>query len=268
MGFYYNKQLGQNFLQDSKVAEQIVSTAGDLKDCNVIEIGPGFGILSRIILNYPIKQLISIEKDERFIALHEDLMQKYKEKYKIVNADALSVDEREITTKPVKIIANLPYNISIILLFKWIEYINFFDKLTLMFQKEVAERITSGPGSKNYGSISIIIQFLCEVKYEFTVPASLFRPQPKVNSAVISITPRTKTLAETRKETLQKITKILFNHRRKMLRVSLKQLTNSVKEVLNQVNIEATLRPEELTIEQFCSLANAIDGLDESSEIK
>ena len=263
MGFYYNKQLGQNFLQDSEIAEQIVSAAGDLKDCNVIEIGPGFGILSKIIVNYPVKQLISIEKDRRFVTIYEDLMQKYREKCKIINTDALSIDEREIVAKPVKIIANLPYNISTILLFKWIEYINFFNKLTLMFQKEVAERIISSPGSKSYGSISVIVQWLCEVKYEFTVPARLFKPQPKVNSAVISIIPRAKPAIEACRETLQKITKMLFSHRRKMLRVSLRQITNSAKEVLNQTNIEETLRPEELTIEQFCSLANAIDRLNE-----
>ncbi len=252
------KWLGQNFILSSDITDKIVALAGDLKDFNIIEIGPGLGSLTRSILKSNPKHLLSIEKDESLIKEHDKLIADYKSKYCIFNADALHVKERELIDQPVKVIANLPYNVSVVLLLKWLEDINFFTSLTLMFQKEVADRIVAKPNSKSYGRLSILTQLFCDVHKEFDLKPAVFFPQPKVDSSVITITPLSIPRFLVDINTLKKVMNVVFNKRRKMLSTSLKEIVCDVSVVLDAAGIQGNERPEDLNIEQFCKLANAI----------
>ncbi len=160
------KSLGQNFLLSQEVAKKVVDLAGDLEGFNVIEIGPGYGSLTREILKRNPKSLLSIEKDSNLVKQHNQLLNYYPKKYRIIQADALFITEKNLIEHPVKVIANLPYNVSVALFLKWLNNINFFTSFTLTFQKEVANRIAAKPNSKNYGYLSIISQLLCDIKIE------------------------------------------------------------------------------------------------------
>ncbi|WP_410519847.1 16S rRNA (adenine(1518)-N(6)/adenine(1519)-N(6))-dimethyltransferase RsmA [Candidatus Mesenet endosymbiont of Agriotes lineatus] len=252
------KKLGQNFILSSDITDKIAALAGDLSEFNVIEVGPGFGSLTRSILKCSPKYLLSIEKDESLILKHSSLIENYVGKYQILNADALHVKERELVDKPVKVIANLPYNVSVVLLLKWLEDINFFTSLTLMFQKEVADRIVATPNSKSYGRLSILTQLFCDVKKEFDLKPEVFFPKPKVDSAVVTITPLPSPRFSVDICTLKKVMNAVFNKRRKMLSSSLKEISHNTDALLNATEIEGSKRPEDLNIEQFCKLANAL----------
>lgn len=253
------KKLGQNFILSSDITDKIVALAGDLSDFNVIEVGPGFGSLTRSILKANPKYLLSIEKDESLILKHSNLIENYGGKYQILNADALHVKEQELVDKPVKVIANLPYNISVVLLLKWLEDINFFTSLTLMFQKEVADRIVATSNSKSYGRLSILIQLFCDVKKEFDLKPEVFFPKPKVDSSVIAITPLPMPRFSVDIHALKKVMNVVFSKRRKMLSSSLKEVSHNANALLDAAEIEGNKRPEDLSIEQFCKLANALN---------
>ncbi|XGA08567.1 MAG: 16S rRNA (adenine(1518)-N(6)/adenine(1519)-N(6))-dimethyltransferase RsmA [Wolbachia endosymbiont of Xenopsylla cheopis] len=253
-----NKKLGQNFILSSDVTDKIAALAGDLSEFNVIEVGPGFGSLTRSILECNPKYLLSIEKDESLISKHSSLIENYDGKYQILNADALHVKEQELIDKPVKVIANLPYNVSVVLLLKWLEDINFFTGLTLMFQKEVADRIVATPNSKSYGRLSILTQLFCDVKKEFDLKPEAFFPKPKVDSSIVTITPLPAPRFSVDICTLKKVMNTVFSKRRKMLSSSLKEISHDTGALLNAVEIEGNKRPEDLSIEQFCRLANAL----------
>ncbi len=158
------KSLGQNFILSSEITKKIVALAGSLENFNVIEIGPGYGALTREILVHNPKSLLSIEKDRDLVKHHDQLLNEHQGKYRIIEADALHIIEEELIERPVKVIANLPYNISVALFLKWLDSIKFFTSLTLMFQKEVADRITARPNSKDYGPLSVLSQLLCDIK--------------------------------------------------------------------------------------------------------
>ncbi len=159
-----------------------------------------------------------------------------------------------------KIIANLPYNISTVLLFKWLDNLEYIESMTLMFQKEVADRIISPPNKKSYGRISVMCQWLCNIKHELDLSPDLFTPSPKVYSSVITLTPRHTPLAPANKKILEKLCAVLFQQRRKMLRGSLKQLTKNPEVLLDKAGIDSTLRPEQLSVEDFCRLAMAYES--------
>ncbi|WP_349967583.1 16S rRNA (adenine(1518)-N(6)/adenine(1519)-N(6))-dimethyltransferase RsmA [Wolbachia endosymbiont of Armadillidium arcangelii] len=252
------KSLGQNFILSNEITKRIVALAGSLKDFNVIEIGPGYGALTREILAYNPKFLLSIEKDSNLVKHHEQLLNEHKGKYRIIEADALNVVEKELVECPVKVIANLPYNISVVLFLKWLNNIKFFTSLTLMFQKEVAERITAEPNSKDYGSLSVLSQLLCDIKKEFDIESKEFFPRPKVYSSVITVKPLSNLRFAVNLETLTKLTRAVFAQRRKMLRNSLQSITSDVSTILENAKLSGDERPESLTIEQFCLLANNI----------
>nr|CAH7740610.1 unnamed protein product [Callosobruchus chinensis] len=241
------KSLGQNFILSNEIIKRIVALAGSLKDFNVIEIGPGYGALTREILAYNPKFLLSIEKDSSLVKHHEQLLNEHQGKYRIIEADALNVVEKELVECPVKVIANLPYNISVALFLKWLNNIKFFTNLTLMFQKEVAERITAEPNSKDYGSLSVLSQLLCDIKKEFDIePKEFFQDQKYILQFAVNL------------ETLTKLTRAMFAQRRKMLRNSLQSITSDVSTTLENAKLSGDERPESLTIEQFCLLANNI----------
>ena len=246
------KNLGQNFLLDQIITDKIVNVSRMKPGDDVLEIGPGPGGLTRSILFKNPKKLIAIEQDSRCILALEELKEIYPQ-LEIINGDALEGCDLALT-KP-KIIANLPYNIGTALLLKWFKKIDFWDSMTLMFQKEVAERIAASPGCKSYGRLSVISQLLCDTELHFEIAPELFFPPPKVTSAVISLYPKPVQQSSEVIEAVQLVCRILFNQRRKMLRSTLKQLHQDVEMLVNKTDITLTQRPEELSVNQFVQIA-------------
>lgn len=247
-GLIAKKNLGQNFLFDLNVTRQIVDGAGDISGLNIIEVGPGPGGLTQAILERDIKHLYAIEFDERAI---EALKSLNNPKLDVIQADALHIDLRKYP-QPCAIMANLPYNIATKLLTNWLEYPTYFKSMTLMFQKEVAERIAAVPRTKDYGRLSVITQWLCETEILFDIPPHAFVPAPKVTSSVIRITPRKQPLFPADKKKLENVLRVAFGQRRKMLRSSLKSLNLN----WDALGIDPSRRAEELSIEEFCKIAN------------
>ncbi|WP_395462796.1 16S rRNA (adenine(1518)-N(6)/adenine(1519)-N(6))-dimethyltransferase RsmA [Wolbachia endosymbiont of Cantharis cryptica] len=247
------KSLGQNFILSSEITKRIVVLAGNLENFNVIEIGPGYGALTREILANNPKFLLAIEKDSNLVKCHDQLLNEHQGKCRIIEADALHVMEEELIERPVKVIANLPYNVSVALFLKWLNNIKFFTSLTLMFQKEVADRIIARPNSKDYGSLSVLSQLLCNIRKEFDIEPKEFFPRPKVHSSVITVNPLPTQRFAVNLEVLTKLTRAVFAQRRKMLRNSLQNVTSNA---LENAKLSGNERPENLTIEQFCLLAN------------
>lgn len=254
-----DKKLGQNFLFDQNLTDKIVRQAGKLQGKTVIEIGPGPGLLTRSILAAGVKKLYAVEKDPRCIAALQDYLVPVSEgRLEIVAEDALHTDLYTRLAPPLTVIANLPYNISTELLFRWLDNIERYECLTLMFQREVAMRIMAKPHTKDYGRLSIKAQWLCEVEHGFDIPPSAFYPPPKVTSTVITLTPRPRPLAQADSEALDRLCKATFGQRRKTLKVSLKQLCKEPAEVLARAGIDPMRRPEELSVEEFCTLARVL----------
>ena len=259
-GLGARKSLGQHFLLDSAITDRIALYAGDLKDCNVIEIGPGPGGLTRSLLKAGAKKLYVIEKDDRCIAVMENVQTVAGDRLEILHGDALDIDLIATMPAPRKIVANLPYNSGTQMLINWLDavYANgagAFTSLTLMFQKEVAERIVATHGNKDYGRLSVLSQWLCECRYDFELPPEAFSPPPKVTSAVITLTPRLKPLVDVSKEALELVVAKAFGQRRKMLRSALKGLAVPVEELLEKAGIDGSLRAEQLDVVTLCRLA-------------
>ena len=250
------KSLGQNFILDKNFTDKILRSISNLDDCEILEIGPGPGSLSRSILDTKIKKLVAIEKDERCFEALQELQNFYGNRFKLINADALAIDETKIfnQNQKFKIIANLPYNIGTILLFKWLKIANRISSMHLMLQKEVVERIVAKPNSEHYGRLAVMVNFLCETKMLFTVNRLVFNPPPKVTSAIIEIMPRTKPLFDVEFFKLEKVVAAAFNQRRKMIKSSLKSLNKNSEEILKELGIKPELRAENLTIEDFCRI--------------
>jgi 16S rRNA (adenine1518-N6/adenine1519-N6)-dimethyltransferase len=254
------KSLGQNFILDKNFTDKIVNSVVDLDDCEVLEVGPGPGSLTRSILDSKIKKLVAIEKDPRCLELLKELQNFYGDRFEILNADALKIDETQFFSedKKFKIIANLPYNIGTVLIFKWLKIAPRISSMTLMLQKEVVERIIAKPNSEHYGRLAVMVNFLCETKMVFTVNPMVFTPPPKVTSAIIEIIPKTQPLFDVAFEKLALVTATAFNQRRKMIKSSLKSLNKNVEEVLKELKIDPQLRAENLSIEDFCRIAQVI----------
>jgi len=240
---FTKKSFGQHFIFDLNLTAKIARCAGDLSSCTVLEIGPGPGALTRSILLAGAKKVIAIEKDSRVLPLLQEIKNAAGERLEIIHGDALEIAEENLAAGDIKIISNLPYNISTPLLFKWLDKINLFSGLTLMFQKEVADRIAAVPGSKDYGRISILTQWLAEVRTEFDIPPDAFIPPPKVTSTVVNIIPYLKPLYPAKKEILKKICEV-FNQRRKILRGSLKKITADPARLLEIAGIDPERRPD------------------------
>lgn len=252
------KSLGQNFLLDLNITKKIASLAGDLTNKHVIEIGPGPGGLTRALLNLG-AYVTAIETDKRCKPALEQLQNIYKKRFKLIFGDALTQNYNELAkiyaTKP-KIIANLPYNISTKLLTNWLLIDSFFyESLTLMFQKEVAQRITAFPGSKHYGRLSVLAAWRTNAKIVYNLPPQAFTPPPKVDSAVVHITIKNN-IIDVKAQNLELVTKLAFEQRRKMLRKSLSKING--EQILNKLNIDSTLRAENLTVEQFIAIAQQL----------
>jgi 16S rRNA (adenine1518-N6/adenine1519-N6)-dimethyltransferase len=261
-GLAAKKSLGQNFLLDLNLTGRI-ARAADAMASTVYEVGPGPGGLTRALLAEGATRVIAVERDERCIAALAELAQAYPGKLEIVSGDAMAIDEAALlrqcgSSEPLRIAANLPYNIASSLLVKWLtaeSWPPFWQSLTLMFQKEVAERIAAGPGDHGYGRLSVLTGWRAKAKILFDVSRSAFVPPPKVTSSVIRIEPLAEPVAPANLHDLEKVTAAAFGQRRKMLRQSLKTLTPDAIGLLAAAGIEPTLRAENLSVTDFAALA-------------
>lgn len=244
------KSLGQNFLLDLNLTAKIARAAGDLAEKNVIEIGPGPGGLTRALLDTNAHHVYAIERDDRCIAALESLVVASNGRLTILPADALEIDLSTLCPAPRAIVANLPYNIATPLLISWLRQMDNFDSMTLMFQKEVAERLCALPRTKAYGRLSVIAQWKANVKKMFDIPPAAFTPPPKVTSSVVRFLPRPKTDSVSF-DVMEKLTAAAFGQRRKMLRQSLKALVPDVEAFLKKADVPATARAEEIDVAGF-----------------
>ena len=255
------KSLGQNFLLDLNLTSKIARYARNLEQSDVLEIGPGPGGLTRSLLNEGARKVVAIEKDTRCIAALEEIQAKFTEKLKIVQGDALSTEVRQYLTHPVQIIANLPYNVGTELLVRWLNsttWPSFWQSMTLMFQKEVAHRIVASPGSKAYGRLSVMAQWRCNTKIAFNIPATAFTPPPKVESSIVHFEALKEPRFPAEVNKLEFVVSKAFNQRRKMLRGALKGHFKNVEEGLLAIGVVPTKRAENVTIQEFCLMAQIL----------
>jgi 16S rRNA (adenine1518-N6/adenine1519-N6)-dimethyltransferase len=252
------KSLGQNFLLDLNLTGKVARQAGDLKDQTVIEVGPGPGGLTRALLAQG-ANVIAIERDERCLAALQEISDHYQGRLRVIAGDALDTDFAALADgSKVKIVANLPYNVGTQLLVSWLlsePWPPFYASLTLMFQREVAERIVARPGSDACGRLGVLAGWRTEAKITFDVPPQAFTPPPKVTSSVVHLVPRAAPLA-CDAAVLGRVTQAAFGQRRKMLRQSIKSLGGEA--LLAKVGIDPTRRAETLSIEEFVALSNAL----------
>ena len=257
------KQLGQNFLLDLNLTAKIARQAGDLSGTDVLEIGPGPGGLTRGLLAEGARHVLAIEKDERALPALAEIAEAYPGRLTVIHGDALQVDPRAHLTPPIRIVANLPYNVGTELLVRWLtppRWPPFWQSLTLMFQKEVAERIVAKPGSKAYGRLALLAQWRTDARVVMHLPPEAFVPPPKIHSAVVHLTALPEPRYPADPAVLSRVTAAAFNQRRKMLRSSLKGLHPQIETLLEQVGIPPTARAEEIGLEQFCALARALEA--------
>lgn len=259
-GLSARRSLGQNFLLDLNITRRIARAAGPLKDATVLEIGPGPGGLTRALLEEGARKVVAVERDDRCISALEQVAAVADGRLHIVAGDALSVDIAALAAKhgTLRVVANLPYNISTPLLIGWLKQLSLFDRFVLMFQSEVADRLAAQPGSKAYGRLSVAAQWRCEVRPLFTLPPRAFTPAPKVASTVVELTPRSAPLAEADPDILEEVVAAAFGQRRKMLRAALKGVYADPQAVLTGVGIAPEARAETVGIEGFCSLARVL----------
>lgn len=257
-GLQPSKTLGQNFILDQNITDKIARSAGDLTSVNVLEIGPGPGGLTRSLLIANAKHITALELDPRCVKALHYLTDVYPERLDVIQADAMEFDFSDLKG-PVKVVANLPYNVGTQILIKLLEYLPQISSMTLMFQKEVGERICAQVGTSDYGRLGVLIQWLCDAKMIFDLPPSAFVPAPKVYSTVVHITPLANPRYEASRESLEKVLRVTFNNRRKMLRATLKSILQDPIASLESIQIDPTKRPEELTVQEFCKIANLLD---------
>ena len=245
------RNLGQHFLLDANLTDRIARAAGDLGEVTVVEIGPGPGGLTRSLLAAGAARVVAVEKDPRCVAAIRELAENFPSRLHVVEADALECDICALAPVPRRIVANLPYNIATPLLIKWLHVAPQLLGMTLMVQKEIADRLTAAPRTSDYGRLSVIAQWLCKVQREFNVDRNAFTPPPKVTSTVVTLTPRSQPLAPAGWRSLEQVTAAAFGQRRKMLRGSLKALALDP----GAAGIDPTRRAEELSVKEFCALA-------------
>jgi 16S rRNA (adenine1518-N6/adenine1519-N6)-dimethyltransferase len=256
-----DKRLGQHFLLDSKLLAKIARAAGDLRGRTVLEVGPGPGGLTRALLAEGAARVIAIERDPRCIAALRELAQLASGRLEVIEADALTFDLAGLGVDRIAAVANLPYNIGTPLLLKWLDQIARFDTLCLMFQREVADRLGAAPGASAYGRLSVIVQWLCEVRILLHLPGRAFVPPPQVASSLVQLRPRASPLAPATKPALERVLAAAFGQRRKMLRASLKGLAPDPSELLEAAGVPATARAEEIDVAGFCGLARSYEAL-------
>jgi 16S rRNA (adenine1518-N6/adenine1519-N6)-dimethyltransferase len=256
-----DKRLGQHFLLDPQLLARIARAAGDLSGRTVLEVGPGPGGLTRALLAAGAGRVIAIERDPRCVAALRELADLAGGRLEVIEADALTYDLARLGAGRMTVVANLPYNIGTALLLNWLDQIERLETLTLMFQREVAERLAAAPGTGSYGRLSVIVQWLCEVQIVMHLPGRAFVPPPQVASSLVHLRPRAHPLAPADKPALERVLAAAFGQRRKMLRASLKSLTADPGRLLDAAGVPATARAEDIDVEGFCSLARSYQAL-------
>ena len=260
-GIAAKKALGQNFLLDLNLTAKIARSAGSLDGSDILEVGPGPGGLTRGLLAEGARRVLAVEKDARCLPALEEIAAVYPGRLTVLNADALEVDPTQHLTPPIRIVANLPYNVGTELLVRWLTpatWPPFWQSMTLMFQKEVAERIVAKPGSKAYGRLALLAYWRTDARIVMTLPPEAFTPAPKVHSAVVHLTALPEPRYPADPAVLNRIVAAGFNQRRKMLRSSLKSLSPDIERLLEESGIAPTARAEEISLEAFCRLARAL----------
>ncbi|TMM54797.1 16S rRNA (adenine(1518)-N(6)/adenine(1519)-N(6))-dimethyltransferase RsmA [Sulfitobacter sabulilitoris] len=255
------KSLGQNFLLDLNLTAKIARQAGDLSDCDVLEIGPGPGGLTRGLLAEGARHVLAIEKDRRCLPALAEIAAAYPGRLTVIEGDALEIDPLAHLTPPIRVAANLPYNVGTELLVRWLtppDWPPFWQSLTLMFQREVAERIVAGPGSKAYGRLAILAQWRSDARIAMQLPPEAFTPPPKVSSSVVHLTALARPRFDADAAVLSRVVAAAFNQRRKMLRAALKGVAPDIEDRLRAAGIAPTERAEQVSLEGFCALARAV----------
>ena len=257
------RQLGQNFLLDLNLTAKIARSAGDLSGCDVLEVGPGPGGLTRGLLAEGARRVLAVEKDARCLPALAEIAASVPGRLEVIVGDALEVDVLAHLRAPIKVVANLPYNVGTELLIRWLSpavWPPYWTSLTLMFQKEVAERIVAKPRTEHYGRLALLAQWRCSAAIVMMLPPEAFTPAPKVHSAVVQLTALPEPRFACDFAVLQRVTAMAFGQRRKMLRSSLKGMGPGIEGLLESVGIPPTARAEEIGLEQFCALARAVQA--------
>ncbi len=257
-GLSARKSLGQNFLLDLNLTAKIARQAGDLSGCDVLEIGPGPGGLTRGLLAEGARKVLAIEKDARCLPALAEIAAAYPGRLQVIEGDALEVDPLAHLTPPIRVAANLPYNVGTELLVRWLtppQWPPFWQSLTLMFQREVAERIVAQPGSKAYGRLAILASWRADARIVLNLPPEAFTPPPKVSSAVVHLTALETPRYPADAATLSRVVAAAFNQRRKMLRAALKGVAPDIEDRLIAAGLKPTDRAEQVPLEGFCALA-------------
>ncbi|MGR3591751.1 MAG: 16S rRNA (adenine(1518)-N(6)/adenine(1519)-N(6))-dimethyltransferase RsmA [Limimaricola soesokkakensis] len=260
-GLRAKKTLGQNFLLDLNLTARIARAAGDLAGSDILEIGPGPGGLTRGLLAEGARRVLAIEKDARCIPALEEIAARYPGRLQVIEGDALEIDPLVHLTPPIRVAANLPYNVGTELLVRWLtpkEWPPFWESLTLMFQREVAERIVAAPGSKAYGRLAILAQWRASARIVLDLPPQAFVPAPKVSSAVVHLTALPAPRFPADPAVLSRVVAAGFNQRRKMLRASLKGVAPGIEDHLAAAGIPPTERAEQVGLEAWCALARSV----------
>ena len=261
-GLSARKQLGQNFLLDLNLTGRIARAAGPLDCFTVLEIGPGPGGLTRALLCEGADRVVAIERDRRCIAAIREIAAAYPGRLEIIEGDATTIDIGKQITGPAKIVANLPYSVATPLMLDWLgtePWPPWFSSMTLMFQKEVAERIVAPAGLKSYGRLSVIAQWRTEARKLFDVDKSAFTPRPKVTSSIVQLVPRTRLENGCTLSGLERITAAAFGQRRKMLRSSLRNLPVDTEALISHAGLDPTRRAEQVSVSGFCRMASFLD---------
>lgn len=260
-GLFARKSMGQNFLLDLNLTAKIARLAGDISNSDILEIGPGPGGLTRGLLAERARRVLAVEKDNRCLPALQEIAAAYPDRLEIIMGDALDIDPLEHLTPPIRIVANLPYNVGTELLVRWLtppEWPPVWQSLTLMFQREVAQRITAQVGGKAYGRLALLAQWRAEPQIVMELPPEAFSPPPKVSSAVVHLTALPAPRYPADAKVLERVVAKAFNQRRKMMRAALKGLTPDLEDKLIAAGITPTDRAERVHLEQFCALAQII----------
>ncbi len=260
------KVFGQHFLNDSSVLHRIIALCGGLEQTHVVEVGPGPATLTQALLASDAASITGIEIDARFYPHLETVATESGGRFRLMQQDALEVDLTKAVVNPCAIVSNLPYNVGTALLLRWLETVHAtgnqaISMMVLMFQKEVADRVAAVPGTKDYGRLSVLSQWLCDVQEGFDIPPESFTPPPKVTSSVVRLIPHARPIYDVRKVALEKVLAAGFNQRRKMLRSALKSLNVNTEALLDDAEINPEARAETLTVKQWCRLGSTYDSL-------
>ena len=262
-GLSAKKSLGQNFLLDLNLTRRIARAAGPLAGVTVVEVGPGPGGLTRALLLEGAEKVIAIERDERCLPALQEIAAAYPGRLEIVCGDARKIDYAALPlSRPARLVANLPYSVGTPLLIAWLKttpWPPWFDRLVLMFQREVADRIVAAPDNKDYGRLAVLTQWRTKPRILLSLPPDAFTPKPKVASAVVEMVPRDRPEPPCDVLQLERVTAAAFGQRRKMLRSSLRQITPDAEGLLEELGLDPKARAETLQIGDFCRIANALD---------